>query len=197
MVTFATIAAAYMLALLAHEIGHWITALALGIRVERLNLFLDTGRSLQLKIGHTAFGLGWIPTGAYTMLSGFHRPKPAREPYRWEFWGRPLWQRWVVTGAGVKMNMVIASAIHLAFSAGVIYPTLFWQASFAINLLLGVRNILPLGATDGVRLVHLVGDHWFWSTRERRWASAFSVALTIAWAYQLGPTIRAILQAAF
>ncbi|GAJ00402.1 unnamed protein product, partial [marine sediment metagenome] len=54
-----------------HELGHYLAARSVGIRVERFyvgfNLF---GLGIKKKIGHTEYGLGLIPLGGYVKVAG-------------------------------------------------------------------------------------------------------------------------------
>lgn len=96
-----------------HELGHFITAKMVGIRVERFSLGFPP-RMFGKKIGDTDYCISWIPLGGYVKMSGMvDESMDANikgEP--WEYMSKPVWQRMIVISAGSIMNFITAVVIY-------------------------------------------------------------------------------------
>ena len=54
-----------------HELGHFLTAKWFKARVDKFYIFFNPWFSLfKFKKGETEYGLGWLPLGGYTKISG-------------------------------------------------------------------------------------------------------------------------------
>jgi regulator of sigma E protease len=102
-----------------HELGHFLLAKLLGVRVEAFSLGFPP-RLLHKKIGDTDYRLSVIPLGGYVKLLG-ENPKdevpPELEPF--SFTRHPLWHRFLIVLAGPTFNLlfaVIAFFLVFAFS---------------------------------------------------------------------------------
>lgn len=172
---------------LLHELGHVVAARAAGIHVERMFLWMDVGRVALLRWRYrgTTYGVGWLPFVSYTKLDGLeeldldHRMR-TRPPKPGEFLSVPAWVRVAVLLAGVLMNLVLA---------GVGYAFGYFELAL-LNLVLAVWNLMPLGASDGGRVMR---ELQAWSKPHRRrdvigqcWAVWVLLAgATIWWMKQL------------
>ncbi|HNX43939.1 MAG TPA: RIP metalloprotease RseP [Bacteroidales bacterium] len=135
-----------------HELGHFLSAKACKARVEKFYLFFDPWFSIfKFKKGDTEYGIGWLPLGGYTKISGMidesmdtEQMKQPAQP--WEFRAKPAWQRLIIMVAGVIMNIVLAIGIYIATLAiwGEQYlPTSEVKYGIAVDSLgyeLGLRN---------------------------------------------------------
>lgn len=90
-----------------HELGHFLTAKKLGIKVEEFG-FGFPPRLFGVKKGETVYSLNWIPLGGFVKIFGEdgEDKKSAHS-----FAAKPVWQRAVVLLAGVTMNVVLAAAL--------------------------------------------------------------------------------------
>jgi RIP metalloprotease RseP len=101
-----------------HEFGHYITARMFKVRVEKFYLFMDAGFSLlKKKIGHTEWGIGWLPLGGYVKLSGMidesmDTEQMKQEAQPWEFRSKPAWQRLIIMLGGIIVNVLLAILIY-------------------------------------------------------------------------------------
>lgn len=102
-----------------HELGHFLTARAFGIRVEKFYLFFDAWgfKFFSFRKGDTEYGVGWLPLGGYVKISGMvdeslDKEQMAQPPQPWEFRSKPAWQRLIVMIAGVTMNVLLGIAIY-------------------------------------------------------------------------------------
>lgn len=114
-----------------HELGHFLAAIACGMRAEVFALGMGnrvlgwnkiTGftfgklkEDLELH-GNTDYRLAAFPIGGYVKIAGMidesldvESQKTVPEP--WEYRAKPVWQRMIVISAGVIMNIFLAVAI--------------------------------------------------------------------------------------
>ncbi len=94
-----------------HELGHFLAARSVGVRVERFYLGFNLfGLGIKKKIGDTEYGLGLFPLGGYVKLAGMldesMDSKITGEP--WEFQSKKSWEKIWVMSAGVLGNMLLA-----------------------------------------------------------------------------------------
>jgi len=119
------------LLIFVHELGHFLTAKMVGIRVERFSLGFPP-RMVGFKYGETDYCISWLPLGGYVKMSGMidESLDETITGAPWEFTSKPVWQRIIVISAGSVMNLLAAIIIY----AGLVYFT-------------GIGE--PLGATVG------------------------------------------------
>jgi regulator of sigma E protease len=100
-----------MLLVVLHELGHFLAARAVGMRVEKLYLFF--GRPIwKRQRGETEYGIGSIPLGGYAKITGMNPeedlpPEVAPRAY----YAQPVWKRCFVILAGPFVNLVVAFLI--------------------------------------------------------------------------------------
>ncbi|MFQ5752152.1 MAG: RIP metalloprotease RseP [bacterium] len=108
------------LLIFVHELGHFITAKMVGIRVERFSLGFPP-RMVGKKIGDTDYCISWLPLGGYVKMAGMVDESLdatiTGEP--WEYQSKPVWQRVIVISAGSIMNILTAILIY----ASIVYFT--------------------------------------------------------------------------
>ena len=98
-----------------HELGHFVAAKAVGMRVERFSLFFPP-TLFKVRWGETEYGIGAIPLGGYVKITGMNPEelKPTGEEevdpelVRRAYYNQPTWKRVVVIAAGPAVNIVIA-----------------------------------------------------------------------------------------
>jgi regulator of sigma E protease len=106
--------------IIIHELGHFVVAKAVGMRVERFSLFFGP-MLVKFRRGETEYGIGPIPLGGYVKITGMNPNEDippeveARAYYR-----QPVWKRVVVILAGPAMNLLVAFVIisGLVYSQG-------------------------------------------------------------------------------
>ena len=103
-----------------HELGHFVAAKAVGMRVERYSLFFPP-YIFRKRRGETEYCVGLVPLGGFVKITGMNPeeelpPEVAPRAY----YHQPVWKRIVVIGAGPAVNLVIAFFLlfGLAFGAG-------------------------------------------------------------------------------
>ncbi|MFQ5637333.1 MAG: RIP metalloprotease RseP [bacterium] len=106
-----------------HELGHFLTAKLVGIRVERFSIGFPP-RMFGKKIGDTDYCVSWLPLGGYVKMSGMVDESLDAEitGASWEFMSKPIWQRVIVISAGSFMNILTAVILYalLAYFMGLI-----------------------------------------------------------------------------
>ena len=93
------------LLIIAHELGHFITAKAFKIRVEEFGLGFPP-RLIGIRRGETLYSLNAIPLGGFTKMAGEEDPKVPRS-----FAGKGIGTRLVVLSAGSIMNALLPIAL--------------------------------------------------------------------------------------
>jgi len=101
-----------------HELGHFITAKKLGVRVEEFGLGYPP-RLFGKKFGETLYSINLLPFGGFVRIHG--QEEPADDPR--SFSTRPIWQRSLIILGGVITFWIIA-AILLSVVAGIGEPVL-------------------------------------------------------------------------
>ncbi|MFH0963863.1 MAG: RIP metalloprotease RseP [Planctomycetota bacterium] len=115
------------LAILIHELGHFLVAKRAGVRVERFSI--GFGPPLwKTQKGETEYRLSLILAGGYVKLAG-EGPSEAKSDDPRIFLNQPPGVRAVVFVAGVAMNVLLGLVLFVAvFSAG--YPFILPEAGW-------------------------------------------------------------------
>ena len=99
--------------IILHELGHFVAAKAVGMRVERFALFFPPlVARWRPKNSETEYGIGAIPLGGYVKITGMNPEEevPAEVAHR-AYFRQPVWKRVVVIAAGPVVNIVLAFLI--------------------------------------------------------------------------------------
>jgi len=120
--------AALSVLLIAHELGHFITAKSVGVRVEEFGLGFPP-RLLSFKRGETRYSLNAIPFGGFNKLAGEEDPKVPGS-----LASKSIGARLLVLSAGSLMNFLL--------------PLLLFSIAFMVphNLVMGqvvVKEVAP------------------------------------------------------
>lgn len=121
---------------LIHELGHFLVAKKLGIKVEEFGIGFPP-RVFGIKRGETLYSVNLLPVGGFVKLFGEDaagggsikkqeaRSKKQEADIKRAFYARPIWQRFLVVFAGVFMNFVLAVVIisYLFATQGVAIPS--------------------------------------------------------------------------
>ncbi|WP_185871556.1 RIP metalloprotease RseP [Blattabacterium cuenoti] len=96
-----------------HELGHFILAQVFKVRVERFFLFFDPWFSLvKKKIGHTIYGIGWLPLGGYVKISGMIMDNKSEiQTQNWEFRSKSGIKRLLIISGGIIFNILLSILI--------------------------------------------------------------------------------------
>jgi regulator of sigma E protease len=108
--------------IILHELGHFVVAKAVGMRVERFSLFFGP-MLVKFRRGETEYGIGPIPLGGYVKITGMNPNEDIPEEVAPRaYYRQPVWKRVVVILAGPAMNLLVAFIIltGLVLSQGVL-----------------------------------------------------------------------------
>jgi len=110
--SFLAIIFVFGLLVLIHELGHFLAAKWMGVRVERFSIGFPP-RLFGKKVGDTDYCVSAIPLGGYVKMSGMIDESMDTEATGadYEFNSKPVWKRLVIIVAGVVMNFFLAVLI--------------------------------------------------------------------------------------
>lgn len=93
--------------IITHELGHFILAKILKIKVEKLILFFDPYFYIfKKKIGETIYGIGWIPLGGYIKIHS----KTNIKTYKY------IYKKIIIMCGGSIMNIILSFIIFTLLS---------------------------------------------------------------------------------
>lgn len=116
------------LLVLVHELGHFLMAKKLGIKIEEFGFGLPP-RIFGVKRGETIYSINWLPIGGFVKLygedeAGTHNPEPLTSNQKKAFFAKSKKARAAVLVSGVTMNFLLAIVvISYIFTQGVFVPT--------------------------------------------------------------------------
>ncbi|MEE9161740.1 MAG: site-2 protease family protein, partial [Candidatus Neomarinimicrobiota bacterium] len=124
MLTILAIVFVLMALIFFHELGHYLAARSVGIRVERFYVGFNVfGLGIKKKIGHTEYGLGLLPLGGYVKVAGILDESMDSQltGADWEFQSKNTLQKIWFMSAGVLANVLLAVVVFggLTLSHGV------------------------------------------------------------------------------
>jgi regulator of sigma E protease len=98
-----------------HELGHFLAAKRVGIRVLKFQLGFNP-TILSFRRGDTEYGIGALPLGGYVKMAGENADE-TRTGHADEFLSKSKWERFQVLIMGPAMNVLLA----LVLTAGILY----------------------------------------------------------------------------
>ncbi len=103
-----------------HELGHFLTAKWVGVRVKTFSLGFPP-KLVGRKWGETEYVIGLLPIGGYVKMAGDNPVESSGDPA--EFLSRSKWERLAILFAGPFGNLLLAVAIlTLLFMVGLERP---------------------------------------------------------------------------
>src|SRR3954471_12986739 len=91
---------------LVHELGHFLAAKRVGIRVLKFQLGFNP-TIFSFRRGDTEYGIGALPLGGFVKMAG-ESPEDERTGSDDEFMSKTKWQRFQVLFMGPAMNLMLA-----------------------------------------------------------------------------------------
>ncbi len=105
----------FSLLVILHELGHFMAAKTVGMRVERFSLFFPP-LLVRKKVGETEYAIGAVPLGGYVKISGMNPDEDLPDEVRTRaYYSQPVWKRIVVISAGPIMNLLVAFVLLFVF----------------------------------------------------------------------------------
>ena len=90
-----------------HELGHFLVAKKMGMKVEEFG-FGFPPRLFGYKRGETIYSINWIPIGGFVKIKGEDGSVKLEDD---SFAAKKPWQRFLVLIAGVTMNFILAAVL--------------------------------------------------------------------------------------
>lgn len=140
---------AYLLVMVVHEAGHVLTAWMAGVRIDRVFLFYDANEFAlcRWRVRKTIIGLGWLPLGAYTTISGMD-DDGTQGPLPWGINARHWLVQVGIYASGAYLNLMTAAALWPWYDASVVIERVC-IASIGLALL----QLVPVGRSDGAYIM--------------------------------------------
>ena len=96
-----------------HEMGHFLAAKMMGVKVERFSLGFPP-KAWSKVIGETEYQLAWLPLGGYVKMYGEDPTSDEKIPPEMEkrsFSHQPAWSKMIIVVAGALFNLVFAALL--------------------------------------------------------------------------------------
>src|SRR5260221_3612790 len=140
-----------------HELGHFLAAKRVGIRVLKFQLGFNP-TILSFRRGDTEYGIGALPLGGYVKMAG-ENPEDARTGRSDEFLSKTKWQRFQVLIMGPVMNILLAFVLTalVLYQGGVRVPSYDDQPA-VVGAMDPGSPAERAGVQPGDRIV-AIGDH--------------------------------------
>ena len=136
-----------------HELGHFMVAKALRVRVEQFAIGFGK-RLIGFRKGDTDYRINALPLGGYVKMAG-ENPMDERTGDPGEFMSHPRWHRFLIAIAGPTMNILLA--IVLLTGVFKVHP------EYAVEEPAVVGNVKPnspaakIGVQPGDRIIKIDG----------------------------------------
>src|SRR3954452_10948319 len=106
LITFLSFAFVLGVLVFVHELGHFLAAKRVGIKVLKFQLGFNP-TIVSIRRGDTEYGIGALPLGGYVKMAG-ESPEEERTGRSDEFLSKTKWQRFQVLIMGPVMNLLLA-----------------------------------------------------------------------------------------
>jgi len=145
---------------LVHELGHFLLAKAVGVRVERFSIGFPP-RLFGKKIGDTDYCISAVPLGGYVKMTGMIDESMDAEGLKgepYEFMSKPTWARFLIIFAGPFFNFLLTAGVFAAavMASGV---DVVQEPSYAVvGQVLDGKPAAELGLQSGDEILTLDGQ---------------------------------------
>lgn len=145
--------------ILIHELGHFMAARALGIKVSKFAIGFPIGPTLwSKKIGDVEYLIHACLLGGYLSFPDDDKDSDLPEDSMDRFSNRPVWQRMIVISAGVFMNLVVAFLL-VFLVAGVWGKLPTGEANVYVGKIVAEKgaSVLQSGMQNGDKFITING----------------------------------------
>lgn len=154
-----------------HELGHFMVAKALGVRVEQFAIGFGK-RLIGFRKGETDYRINAIPLGGYVKMSG-ENPADEHTGDPREFMSHSRWHRFLIAIAGPTMNILFAVALLTAVYKEHYEIPVFWDQPAVIGWVDPKSPAAKTPAQPGDKIIQIDGvQNPTWEqAEERAWLS--------------------------
>ena len=139
-----------------HELGHFVMARRLGVRVLTFSLGFGP-KILKFRRGDTEYAVSAIPLGGYVKMAG-ENPDDPRSGNPDEFLSKSKWERFQILIMGPAMNVALAVVVMaLVFMQGADVPA-YQDEPPVIGAVLPGSPAEQVGIRRGDRILTVAGD---------------------------------------
>jgi len=147
---------AFGIVIAVHELGHYISAKALGVKVNEFAIGM--GPKLLAKQGkETLYSLRALPFGGFCSMEGEHEEDDENPDPR-SFLSQKRWKRIIILASGSIANIIIAFIVILILTSA--------QHFFVGTTITGMHKDFPNAGLDGLmpgdRIVSINGERLFY-----------------------------------
>lgn len=152
-----------MALIVLHELGHFLAAKAVGMRVERFSLFFPP-RIAGFKWGETDYAIGAIPAGGYVKIAGMGTHERDQIDLRVaarSYYLQQPWKRIVVILAGPGVNLLIAFLLFwgVLFSGSLHGANALGNLDTSVQTLQATTSVAAIEKNSAAAAVLKPGDH--------------------------------------
>jgi regulator of sigma E protease len=139
-----------------HELGHFMAARRLGVRVITFSLGFGP-KLLKFTRGDTEYAISAIPLGGYVKMAG-ENPEDTRSGSPDEFLSRTKWERFQILIAGPAMNIILAVVVMaVVLAQGAEIPA-YQDAAPVVGAVTPGSPAEQVGIRPGDRILTVAGD---------------------------------------
>lgn len=107
----------FMFLILFHELGHFLVAKIVGVRVEKFSIGFGK-RLFSKRVGETEYMLSIVPLGGFVKLFGeTDQEEISANDKKYAFYVKPLWARASIVAAGPIFNVLFSIIVFILLSA--------------------------------------------------------------------------------
>ncbi len=139
-----------------HELGHFLAARRLGVRVLTFSLGFGP-KLLKTTRGGTEYCVSIIPLGGYVKMAG-ENPDDARSGSPDEFLSRTKWERFQILIAGAAMNLILAVVVMAVVLAQGAEVPAYQDEAPVVGAVLPDSPAERVGIRPGDRILTVAGD---------------------------------------
>ena len=139
-----------------HELGHFLAARRLGVRVLTFSLGFGP-KILKITRGETEYCISIIPLGGYVKMAG-ENPEDSRTGSPDEFLSRTKWERFQILIAGAAMNIILAVVVMAVVLAQGAEVPAYQDEPPVVGAVLPDSPAERVGIRAGDRILTVAGD---------------------------------------
>jgi regulator of sigma E protease len=139
-----------------HELGHFLAARRLGVRVLTFSLGFGP-KLLKFRRGDTEYCISAVPLGGYVKMAG-ENPEDPRSGQPDEFLSKTKWERFQILVAGPAMNVILAVVVMAVVLAQGAQVPIYQDQPPVVGAVQPGSPAEQVGLMRGDRILTVAGD---------------------------------------